>query len=445
MNVRLLASCGFVCAALLLSGCDDGRQSPGKVLVRVANVAPGFEDLTFRREQDARGEALLPFKGAQEFTYDIDVYDFFVLDREPFDASLQRRTWTFAPQLDGGRSYLFALTEVGTEVQPVVIGIPDAPATETQFLGLHAAAGIPALDLYLERPGVGIAGATPRGSFNVQEQIAPRTLPSGDYELTLTAAGDPSSVLLTTTTITLPADTHTSFIVVAESGQGSAPFSVLALQGPVAATFYDRNATSELSVVNGATDRAPRDLMVNGEFSPPLFSAMPFGQPTAYAPVPVDPATRINVTPVGNPGVLELDLTYFGNRGQRATLLFAGPAGTLTAAIVPDDRRRLNSEAKLRAMNAASQFIGGLDFAVTAPGGDHLLVPPFASLLAPGISGDTLLPPGEYDLYLRQFFTATVVSGPTRITLGAGGLYGVLAVDGPDTATADVILLDDFP
>jgi hypothetical protein len=287
-----------------------------------------------------------------------------------------------------------------------VIGIPDAPATETQFLGLHAAAGIPALDLYLERPGVGIAGATPRGSFNVQEQIAPRTLPSGDYELTLTAAGDPSSVLLTTTTITLPADTHTSFIVVAESGQGSAPFSVLALQGPVAATFYDRNATSELSVVNGATDRAPRDLMVNGEF---------------------------------------LDLTYFGNRGQRATLLFAGPAGTLTAAIVPDDRRRLNSEAKLRAMNAASQFIGGLDFAVTAPGGDHLLVPPFASLLAPGISGDTLLPPGEYDLYLRQFFTATVVSGPTRITLGAGGLYGVLAVDGPDTATADVILLDDFP
>jgi hypothetical protein len=38
-----------------------------------------------------------------------------------------------------------------------------------------------------------------------------------------------------------------------------------------------------------------------------------------------------------------------------------------------------------------------------------------------------------------------VVSGPTRISVAAGGLYGVLVVDGPDTATASVLLLDDFP
>jgi hypothetical protein len=53
--------------------------------------------------------------------------------------------------------------------------------------------------------------------------------------------------------------------------------------------------------------------------------------------------------------------------------------------------------------------------------------------------------PGEYDLYLYQYATLTIVSGPTRISVADGGIYGVLAVDGADTATANVLLLDAFP
>jgi hypothetical protein len=29
--------------------------------------------------------------------------------------------------------------------------------------------------------------------------------------------------------------------------------------------------------------------------------------------------------------------------------------------------------------------------------------------------------------------------------VAGGGIYGVLAVDGPDTATANAIFIDDFP
>jgi Domain of unknown function (DUF4397) len=297
------------------------------------------------------------------------------------------------------------------------------------------------MDLYLEGPGVGIAGATPRGSFNAQEQIAP-TLPSGDYELTLTVAGNPADVLLASTTITLAAGTASTFIVVPEAGQGTAQISVLLLQG-VPTLLYDRNATSELRVINGATDQAPRDFAVDSQFSPPLFSAMPFGESTPYAPVPTTTA-RINVTPVGNPGVLELDQIFIGTAGQRATILFNGPAGTLVGTLATDDGRRLNREAKLRYMNAASQFVA-IDFVLAFPDEDPNLFSAQAQLLTPGMSSYTPLPPGEYDLYLRQAGTATLLSGATRINLAAGGLYGVLAVDGPDTATANVLLLDDFP
>jgi hypothetical protein len=442
MNLRHLASCGLLGAVLVLTGCEEGRVSPGRVTVQLANAAPGFETLRFRREQEnPRSDSVLAFKGTQALAYDADTYDFFIFETTT-DVNNPGRTWTFAPTLEPSTHYTFVLTEVAGEVQPVILTNPAPPTADAQIGGFHAATGMPAMDLYLERPGVGIAGATPRGTFGALEQMPARTLPSGEYELTLTAAGNPADVLLSSTTIVLPAGATSMFIVVAEAGQGSEPLSVLLLQA-VPSLLYDRNATSELRVINAANDREPRDFAVDSQFSPPLFSAMPFGEPTAYAPMPLTTAL-LNVTPVGNPGVLELNQNFTGIVGQRATMLFNGPAGTLTPAFIGDDGRRINRQAKMRFMNAAYGFIA-IDFVLTLPGGDPLVAPVAAQLFTPGMAAHQLLPPGEYDLYLYQAGTPTVLSGPTRIDLAAEGIYGVLAIDGPDTATANVLLLDDFP
>jgi len=441
MNLRHVASCGLACAVLLLAGCDDGRQPPGKVGVRVVNVAPGFEMLAFQREREPNGLSTLSFKGSTESIYDEDLYDFFVYERAL--GQNVARSWTFARELDSDHSYTFVLTEVDGEVQPLIVEHSTGPAAETQFVAVHAASGLPAIDLYLERPGVGIAGATPRGSFNAQEEMTARALPGGDYELWLTVAGEPANVLLATTTITLPVGVTTMFIVVPEGGQGTEQLSVLMLQAQPS-ILYDRDATSELRVVNGATDQAPRDVAIDSQFSPPLFSAIPFGEPTPYAPYPTV-AAKINVTPVGNSGALELEQTVAGFPGQRATMLFAGPAGTLFGAFALDDGRRIDREAKVRFMSAVSQFFA-VDFVVALPDADPNFLGAVATLTAPGLSPSyTPLAPGEYDLYVYQAGTANLLSGPTRFSVEAGGIYSVLTVDGPDTATVGVRFLDDFP
>ena len=96
-------------------------------------------------------------------------------------------------------------------------------------------------------------------------------------------------------------------------------------------------------------------------------------------------------------------------------------------------------------MNAAAQFIG-IDFVLTAPDGNPNTSPILAEVFPPGMTASyTLLDPGEYDLYLYQYASPTILSGPTRISVADGGIYSVLAVDGPDTATASLIMLDDFP
>ena len=441
MNLRHVASYGVVCAVLALTGCDEGRQNPGQVDVRVVNAAPGFGELIFRREQ--RDEpASLAFGAVQAFTYGVDTYDFFVFE-QLLSSTGTPRTWTFSSQLQPERAYTVVLTEVAGEVLPVVLENAAAPAADAQIQALHAAAGLPAVDLYLERPGVGIAGATPRGTLSAQGQIAPLTLAAGDYELWLTGAGNPADVLMTSRTIALPAGLTSSFVVMPAVGQPPRP-TVMLVQ-PSSTLLYDRDAGGELRVINGATDTAPRDVALNSQFAPPLFSAIPFAEPTPFVTVPAGSQT-LTVTPVGNPGVLELNQPVPGVVAQRTTLLFTGPAGTLSHTFVVDDGRRLLNDAKLLLMDGATQF-PSIEFVITEPGGDQGSTIAFVTLVAPGapVLGYSRLPPGDYDLYLRETGTSNVLSGPTRLGLAAGGIYGVLATDGPDTASAVVTLFDDFP
>jgi hypothetical protein len=437
MNLRHAVSCGFVCAALVLTGCEKGREAPGRVNVQVVNAASGMEGVVFRREQDTRGQTNLAFKGATVAVYDADTYDFYATDIADI-----RRTFTFAETLETDTTYAFVLTEVAGEIKPVVITYPKTTANP-QVISLNAASGMPAMDLYVEPAGVGIVGAAPRGTFGPQEQIPAFAVPTGTYELWLTAAGNPSSVLLTSPAVALDANTVSTFVVVAENGQGTVPLSIVLLQGsPV--VLLDQHATSELRVINGANDQGARDVAIDSQFTPPLFSATTFGEPTPYAQVPTA-SMKVNITPVGDQGVLEAEASYTGTIGQRATMLFNGPAGTLVPLIVGDDGRRLTAQGKIRFMSAISTPTTSLDFVVTFPDQDPNTVAGLTNLFAPGISAYTALEPGDYDLYLRQSFTANYYAGPIRLSLAAGGLYAVLAVDGPDTATANVRLLDDFP
>jgi hypothetical protein len=427
-----------------LTGCDEGRVAPGKVTVRVANAVPSYTALDYQREQPRQSQpSTLGYKNTVNHSYDADTYDFFVYERLPQGSTLERRVWTFTRELTADREYTFVLTEVGGEVQPIIIDYPATPPAEAQIIGLHAAPGLPAMDLYLERPGVGIAGATPRGTFGVYEQIAPTALASGEYELWLTEAGNPANVLLATSTFTLASAATSTIVIVPEPGQTGAQLSAVFVQAdPIG--LYDRNVTGTLRVINGATDTAPRDFAINSQFSPPLFSAIPFAEPTTYETVSTASQT-INVTPVGNPGVLELNQTFQPGAALRSTLLFSGPAGTLVHTATADDGRRIQNEARLLLGSAATQFTA-VDFVLTLPGVDPTMVSAVSRLAAPGLSvGYTAIPPGDYDFYLRDGVTGAMLSGATRITMAGGGIYGVLATNGPDTATASPVFFDDFP
>jgi hypothetical protein len=445
MKLRHLGLIALSCAAFALAGCDSGgRKAPPKTNVRVVNVAPSFAALRYQREHNDSPDDLA-FKGAAVHQYDEDSYDFYVYERSL--TSTAGRTWTFSKELQSTNDYVFVLAEVAGEVSPQVVEYAPKLANggDTQIVVVQADEALAPVDVYLEPAGAGIAGATPRGSLAFLDQLAPLALANGDYELTITPAGDPNNVLFTSGTVALSAGLTNVFVITGENGQGTATLSVLMVQDSPA-LLYGTNATAAMRVINAAVDAQPRDFVVNDEFTTPLFSAVPYGTVTSFATVPVSEALPIDVTPAGNPGALELTSTVATSPGQLYTLIFEGETGALVHNVTNEDRRRIAHEAKVQIFDAAWQFTTATEYVLLPPDTtDPTTVTAFKSLIAPAAAGFDAVAPGDYELLLRETITNAVRAGPMPVTFAEGGLYTIVGLNGPDTATTNVVFLDDPP
>ncbi len=443
-HVKFLA---VLLAAFALIGCDQGRQTPAKTRVHIVNAAPSFAELWYQREHSTlEQQDALAFKAVAAHDYDADTYDFFVYQKRVATQDVLQ-TWTWIKQLVGDKQYTFVLAESAGKLSPQIVEYSPkfANAGDTQIAVVHAGETLPAMDVYVQPTGVGIAGATPRGTVAFLGQIAAKTFASGDYEMTLTAAGNPSNVLFAATPVNLAAGITNVFVIADERGLGTAAISVVVAQD-TSFNLYSANATGSVRAINVADDGAARDFAINHEYSPPVLPAIPYGTVTGYVTVPVTTGVPISVTPVGNPGVIELDAELSAPSGALSTVMFAGPAGTLTPQIVIDDRRRITSEAKLRYFNAASQFTTATELVLLPPGTtDQATVAPTTVLGAPALTDLVYSKPGEYDLLFRETGTNIVRAGPIHVNLADGGIYGIITLNGPDTATARVVFIDDTP
>ena len=276
-----------------------------------------------------------------------------------------------------------------------------------------------------------------------KEQIAARTLPGGEYELWLTEAGNPANVLLASATITLAAGATSTFVVVPETGSGTTRLSVLMLQGG-SAVIYDRNVTRELRIINAATDTVPRDVAINGVFSPPLFSAAPFARADRLC---AGRARHSNAQCHARRQPRRARARNANRANPRATN-DGDVHGTGGYAAVCGHRRRRSpySGRGETELHERGDAIPRRRLRAHADGGDPANIPARNGARRPGSQfAYSLFPPGTYDLYLRETTTGALLSGPTRFTVDGGGIYSVLATNGPDTATAIATLYDDFP
>jgi hypothetical protein len=438
MRTRISALALVLVSSLLAACGGEGRSRGPDVRVTALHAASSYPQIQFYREQRLQGG--LDFGAGQSFLYEADQYDF-NLDIVPPLSGGPVRLKSFSVTLEPGAEYYFVITDVGGVLEPLIVAqAPFSPtATNAEVSVFHAASASPTMDIYLTAPGAVLSASNPIGRAAFNQHVAPSTFAVGDYQLAFTEAGNPLNVLFTSTTLALLPG-QSNFFAITDAGIDTNEVIVERLTN-VSTILVNVNAPATQRIINGVTDAQPRDVFLDDNFSAPFLAAVPYGLPTARAPIATGDR-KISVTPAGNPGVVEVEATSAVFPANSYTGLVAGVPGTLVLNSFAENRRRIIGEARVRYYNAAAQF-SSIGIVISTPGRPPLGFP--VVLINGGSAEDLPLPPGDYEIQVFSPGTTTAALGPLPITVAGEGIYSMVFLNGPTAETASVVLFDDFP
>ena len=303
---------------------------------------------------------------------------------------------------------------------PEVVVTPDADvaATETRVQVVHASvaaeqASPGGVSVYVTAPGADISAAPPLATFNLRDATGAVTVPAGSYQIRITPAGTPGTVVFDSGTVALPGGADLMVLAVDTTGPG-APVQLLVSTGDADSDFVisDKDAGADLRVVHAAAGvgaaevfaaSASASLATTEVIDSILFAATEELNDLTPAN---DYALNVNQdgagaagAPISATGVTLAAASYY-------TVLAAGDLGTpnLFPILAQDDRRSIATEARVRAIHAASTA-GTVDVFVT-PAGDVTVASIELGEVAPAIPGFDVadvtgylsLAEGDYDV-----------------------------------------------
>ncbi|MGH8168853.1 MAG: DUF4397 domain-containing protein, partial [Woeseiaceae bacterium] len=204
MTIVLRYALALAAAGLLLGGCSETTrpEATGKGNIRGINSVATAADVTFLIEERALGG--LAYKNAtsvQEF--DDLTYNFNFDARVPGQSTL-RRIATETVDVVPDMNYDFVLT--GTLDAPSIVLWESEErqweGSETEFevsVG-HVASGTGTVDVYFAATGSAPVAGSARGTLSFGDRLPAFEVENGEYQLIVTAAGNPAAVLFTART-----------------------------------------------------------------------------------------------------------------------------------------------------------------------------------------------------------------------------------------------------
>lgn len=354
---------------------------------------------------------------------------------------------------EGDRLTVIALGDLAS-IQPLVLtqSISDIAAGQLQVRVVHAAPAAPMVDVYVSAPGTDISTEAPLGSFEFTGVLGPVTVPSGDYQLSVTLAGDPTTIVYQSEA-SLAAGLDVVVAAIPNTGVGPAPIQLLVAalnpanfndQVQIGATLVDSATPTHLRVVHASPDAPAVDVVANDQFASPAVNALAYPDFTDY--LSLSPGElNVKVVPAGSvaPVVIDADLTLVA--GEAVTVLATNVLAEIGPLVLTDDLRRVTTEAKLRLVHG-SPAAGSVDIYVVAPGADITdATPAFAEVLLNQDTGYVPLTPGDYDVIVTATGDKMPAIGPVTVSLAGGEIYTAVARDETGGGLPlGLILMDDF-
>lgn len=464
--IRITQTLALSAVVLALTACDSSDSGTelepnppevGSAELRIHHAAPDAPAVNV----NADGEILAGLEGVDYqtssalLTVDALTYDVTVDGILPDDTTTtvidesvaledDMRYDVFATGLLGGEGmYEFAPLIISNEISTVSDG-------NARLQVLHAVPQDITVDVYLTEFDADIAAEQPAATLDYSEDTGQFEVPAGDYQVTITAAGDAEAVVFQSEELTLAsgADLLLAATTSAGANQSDAPIALLLADGEGSSVIYSQTAGADIRVVHAAADAPNVDVHLDEVTAEPAIADLAFGDFAGYVNLPAADYDVL-VTPNGdNTVVIEAPATL--ENAAQYTVMAVGELGndTLTAAVFADENRRVATEARLRVFHA-SPAAGEVDIYVTADDDISEADPAFAGINFDAddiqTTGNVPLLPGDYYVTVTPAGSKDAAIGPLMLTFAGAGIYTAVAVDSDGGGLpAELILLDDL-
>lgn len=340
---------------------------------------------------------------------------------------------------------VFAVNDTAT-IEALVLSRADTTVTagNARIQILHAAPDAPMVDVFATEPGADLSQSTPLVTASFKDSLDATEVPTGDYQIRITAAGNSAAVVYDSGTINLADGADLVIAAVENTGPGAQPVNLLLIDATGASPLLDTNTPTAVRVVHSSPDAPAVDVVANDNFAAPLVSNLAFHQSAGY--VDLTAATyNIKVVPTGTttPAVINADLEL--QAGISYSVIAADVLANIQPLVLTADNRGIATEAKLRIVHA-SPAAGLVDIYLVAPGTDiENVEPTLTDIPFLADTGFLSVTPDDYQVIVTAADSKTAAIGPADISLTSAGVYTIIAKDGAGGGTPlSVILLDDF-
>ncbi|HHX8311782.1 TPA: DUF4397 domain-containing protein [Vibrio diabolicus] len=332
-------------------------------------------------------------------------------------------------------------------VEPLVVtrsadSMADANSLDVQVV--HAASGVPAVDLYVTEPGADLASATPLMNLAYKASTDVLNIPAGEYQVRL-AVGD--SVAFDSGAISLAANSNLTIAAISTGDSNStSPVKLLVLDGSGSSIIEDMGSQAEVRVGH-LVDGAPIvDVNVNGAAFGPL-ADLAFKEIRGYLDLDAG-AYDIDVYVDGTTTNPIIDVDGLMVAGGMDYSVYAvgvvSPATDIEPLVVEDMRRAVATSATLNVTHAAANPVAEMvDIYLTTSAGIDGSDPTIANFAYKDSVQGLYVAEGTY------YVTVTVAGDPSTVAVDSapvnvmnGVVYQVVAIDDGNNGGFN-LLVDD--
>ncbi|HHX8331883.1 TPA: DUF4397 domain-containing protein [Vibrio diabolicus] len=332
-------------------------------------------------------------------------------------------------------------------VEPLVVtrsadSMADANSLDVQVV--HAASGVPAVDLYVTEPGADLASATPLMNLEYKASTDVLNIPAGEYQVRL-AVGD--SVAFDSGTVSLAANSNLTIAAISTGDSNStSPVKLLVLDGSGSSIIEDMGSQAEVRVGH-LVDGAPIvDVNVNGAAFGPL-ADLAFKEIRGYLDLDAG-AYDIDVYVDGTTTNPIIDVDGLMVAGGMDYSVYAvgvvSPAIDIEPLVVEDMRRAVATSATLNVTHAAANPVAEMvDIYLTTSAGIDGSDPTITNFAYKDSVQGLYVAEGTY------YVTVTVAGDPSTVAVDSapvnvmnGVVYQVVAIDDGNNGGFN-LLVDD--